>query len=258
MSKIKKIEKSIANMRKELIKLAQTDTRVMEIVRELDAFRFTQTKRGIDIWYERGVIPMMGIFKEDDMCYALELMNFLIRIYYKCKKVISIINQKDAEVVIDAILEDFARAIRKQCLEDIKENENFKNLEFYEEFKEIVGLAKKALHHKIDKIGKLTYDVIPEESEELSAIRKIYEQINFQDHSISYFDYIENDQKIVKIDNIVEIQYMLMVTYMKAYTETLLWLLERNLSDRCCPYTPWQVLMKLEKIIYKYFLEIAE
>ncbi len=258
MKKFLDLEKNVAKMRKELIKLAQTDTRVMEIVRELDSFEFCQRRGKIDINYSRGAIPMMGIYKENDMIYAIELMNFLTRIYYKCKKVISIINLKDAEVVIDAILEDFARAIRKQCLEDIKENENFQNLEFYEKFKEIVGLAKKALHHKIDKIGKLTYYVIPEESEELSAIRKIYGQISFQDYSISYFDYIENDQKIVKIDNIVEIQYMLMVTYMKAYTETLLWLLERNLSNRCCPYTPWQVLMKLEKIIYKYFLEIAE
>lgn len=258
MKKFSDLEKNVAKMRKELIKLAQTDTRVMEIVRELDAFRFTKTKRGIDIWYGRGVIPMMGTFKEDDMCYALELMNFLIRIYYKCKKVISIINQKDAEVVIDAILEDFARAIRKQCLEDIKENENFKNLEFYEEFKEIVGLAKKALHHKVDEIGTLTARYVREEAKELTEIRKIYRQIKFREDSIRYYDYIERGKGIAKIDNAVEMQYMIMVTYMKAYSETILWLQKKDSSGNWCLFTPWQVLMKLEKIIYKYFLEIAE
>ena len=108
MKKIKELEKNVANMRKELTELAQIDNRIMEIVKELDAFRFTQTKRGIDIWYGRGVIPMMGIFKENDMCYALELMNFLIRIYYKCNKVISILNSRDAKVVINVNFQIFA------------------------------------------------------------------------------------------------------------------------------------------------------
>lgn len=256
MKKFLDLEKNVAKMRKELIKLAQTDTRVMEIVRELDAFRFTKTKRGIDIWYGRGVIPMMGTFKEDDMCYALELMNFLIRIYYKCNKVISIINSRDAEKAINVNFQIFAREIRKQCLEYMKENEKFQSQEFYEELKEFVELAKKALHHKVDEIGTLTARYVREEAKELTEIRKIYRQIKFREDSIRYYDYIERDKGIAKIDNAVEMQYMIMVTYMKAYSETILWLQKKDSSRNWCLFTAWQVLERLKKIIYKYFLLI--
>lgn len=256
MKKIKELEKNVANMRKELTELAQIDNRIMEIVKELDAFRFTQTKRGIDIWYGRGVIPMMGIFKENDMCYALELMNFLIRIYYKCNKVISILNSRDAKVVINVNFQIFARGIRKQSLEYMEQNKKFQSQKFYEEFKEFVEVAKKALHHKVDEIGTLTARHVREESKELTEIRKIYKQIRFREDSIRYYDYIERDKGIAKIDNAVEMQYMIMVTYMKAYSETVLWLRKKDPSGNWCPFTAWQVLERLKKIIYKYFFLI--
>lgn len=249
-----KLEKNIVKLRKELTELSFIDSRIMEIVRELDSFKINTTRGRIEIYYMRGAIPMSGRFKKNEMAYALELMNFLTRIYYKCNKVIERINSREATVLIDSEFEYFARNIKKQCLKDIKANEKFQNLRFYDEFKEIVELAKKALHHKVDKIGILTTRCVPKE---LQEIRKIYKQIKFHDDSISYFDYIENAKTVVQIDNTVEIQYMFMVTYMKAYTETILWLSKKEPYGQWYSYTAWQVLEELEKMIYKYFLSIV-
>ncbi len=125
---------------------------------------------------------------------------------------------------------------------------------FYKEFKNLMQEAVKALGHKYDEIGKLTDAYIPKEAEELKHIRAIYETIIFAGKTINYYDYIAKVYRSVNIYNTVEIQYMVMNLYAKAYTESVLWLEKEDPSGQWCPATPWQIIVKLKIMIPEYFV----
>ena len=61
-------------------------------------------------------------------------------------------------------------------------------------------------------------------------------------------------RKITGIDDTVEMQYMIMNLYAKAYMESVLWLKKEDPSGMWCPKTPWQLIRKLDVMIPDYFL----
>ena len=260
MRKSEELSKNIEDMRNQLMDLVDEDFRIHEIVRQLDYFHLNtklDTEGMIEFCCEHGVIPIGGRVKENEMIYALAIMSFYGILHYKCKKIIRRIRKKEYTRRIDSLLLNMGKVIRRQALDDIKPNEKFETERFYKEFKDFIHIAIKALGHKYDQIGyrHLTDAYDAEEAEELKHIRAIYEKISFNDNKITYFDYIAKKSKTFCVEkNTVEMQYMVLNLYAKAYTESVLWLKKEDPSEMWCPITPWQLIRKLDVMIPDYFL----
>ena len=259
MRKSEELLKNIENMRKQLMDLVEEDFRIHEIVRQLNHFHMNtrlDAEGMIEFRCEHGVIPIGGRVKEDEMIYALVIMSFYGTLYYKCKKIIRKIRKKEYTLKLDSLLLNMGKVIRRQALDDVKTNEKFETERFYKEFEDFIHIAIKALGHKDDEIGyrHLTDTFEPEEAKELKHIRAIYEKISFKDDKITYFDYIAKKSRTFGIEKTVEIQYMVMNLYAKAYTESVLWLKKEDPSGMWCPKTPWQLIRKLDMMIPHYFL----
>lgn len=255
MKKIEELSKNIENMRRELIKLGKNDERVWKIVEVLDFFYISEKKNGmIDIYFTSGSIPIVGLFKEDDMLYAFVLMDFYCTLYYKCKKIIRRIRKKEYRIKIDELLFNMGKLIRKQVLYNIKSNENFQGEQFYKEFKKFIDITIKALGHIVDDIGDLTSTYNPVKANKLKNIRNIYEKVRFQDDTITYIDCITKNSQTACIHDTVKFQYAVMSIYVKAYTESILWLKKYDSSGQWCPLTPWQTILNFKMLIETYFL----
>ena len=259
MRKSEELLKSIENMRKELLKLAMEDRRIFEIIEGLDSFEIdpkVDENGRIRMLYGEGfAILRGGRFKEDEMLYALTIMDFYCVLYYKCKKLIRKMRKKQYTTKINSLLNTLGIVIRKQAL-NVKPNEEFETERFYIDFKAFVQVAIKALGHKYDQIGyrHLTDTFDKKEAKELKHIKAIYEKISFEDNTITYFDYILKSFRTFGINDIVEMQYMVMNLYTKAYTESVLWLKKEDPTGQWCPATPWQLIKRLDVIIPSYFL----
>lgn len=249
----------IENMRKELLYLVDEDFRIYEIVGQLNYFHLNprlDAEGMIEFRCEHGLIPIGGRVKEDEMLYAFVIMDFYGVLHYKCKKIIRRIRKKEYTLKINALLSDIGKLIRKQALYNVKPNEEFETERFYIDFKAFVQVAIKALGHKYDQIGyrNLTDTFDAEEAKELKHIRTIYEKISFKENTITYFDYITKTSRTFCINNTVEMQYMIMILYTKAYTESVLWLKKEDPTEQWCPATPWQLIRRLDIMIPSYFL----
>ena len=258
MRNSEELYEKIENMRKELMYLVDEDFRVHEIVRKLDYFYLNPKldREGmIEFRCEHGPIPIGGRVKEDEMLYAFVIMDFYCVLYYKCKKIIRKIRKRQYTTKINSLLDTLGMVIRKQAL-NVKPNEEFETERFFIDFKAFVQVAIKALGHKYDQIGyrNLTDTFDAEEAKELKHIRTIYERISFKDNTITYFDYIGKTFRTFCINNTVEMQYMVMNLYAKAYTESVLWLKKEDPSGQWCPATPWQLIRRLDIMIPSYFL----
>lgn len=258
MRNSEELYEKIENMRKELMYLVDEDFRVHEIVRQLDYFYLNPKldREGmIEFRCEHGPIPIGGRVKEDEMLYAFVIMDFYCVLYYKCKKIIRKIRKRQYTTKINSLLDTLGMVIRKQAL-NVKPNEEFETERFFIDFKAFVQVAIKALGHKYDQIGyrNLTDTFDAEEAKELKHIRTIYEKISFKDNTITYFDYIGKTFRTFCINNTVEMQYMVMNLYAKAYTESVLWLKKEDPSGQWCPATPWQLIRRLDIMIPSYFL----
>ncbi len=254
MKKVEEVLKNIENMRVELIKLAKGDTRVFEIIEELDSFNISEKASMVNIYFSKGPISIGGLFKEDEMLYAFVLMDFYCTLYYKCKKIIRRIRKKEYRIKIDELLFNMGKVIRNQALYNIESNENFQTEQFYKEFKKFIDITIKALGHIVDNIGHLTTRYEPIEAKELKKVRKIYEKISFGDNTITYTDCITKKRKTIYIRDTIELQYAVMSIYVKVYTESILWLKKYDSSGQWCPLTPWQTILNFKLIIQKYFL----
>ena len=259
MRKSEELLKNIENMRDRLMDLVDEDFRIHEIVRQLDYFHLNtrlDEEGMIEFRCEHGVIPIGERVKENEMIYALVIMSFYGILYYKCKKIIRRIRKKEYTRRIDSLLLNMGKVIRRQALDDVKPNEKFETERFYKEFENFIHVAIKALGHKYDQIGyrHLTDVYDAEEAKELKHIRAIYEKVYFKDNTITYFDYITKTSKNFCIDNTVEMQYMVLNLYAKAYTESVLWLKKEDPTGQWCPVTPWQLIRKLDVMIPDYFL----
>lgn len=258
MRNSEELYEKIENMRKELLYLVDEDFRVHEIVRQLDYFYLNPKldREGmIEFRCEHGPIPIGGRVKEDEMLYAFVIMDFYCVLYYKCKKIIRKIRKRQYTTKINSLLDTLGMVIRKQAL-NVKPNEEFETEQFYKDFKSFIHVAIKALGHKYDQIGyrNLTDTFDAEEAKELKHIRTIYEKISFKDNTITYFDYIGKTFRTFCINNTVEMQYMVMNLYVKAYTESVLWLKREDPTGQWCPATPWQLVKRLDIMIPSYFL----
>ena len=259
MRKSEELLKSIENMRRELLELARKDKRIFEIIEQLDSFEINPEvdANGKIRMYCGGGFSILkgGRFEENEMLYALAIMDFYSGLYYKCRKIIRRIRKKEYRLKIDALLLNMGRIIRKQAL-NVKPNEEFETERFYIDFKAFVQVAIKALGHKYDQIGyrNLTDRFDAEEAKELKHIRTIYEKISFKETKITYFDYITKTSRTFCINNTVEMQYMIMILYTKAYTESVLWLKKEDPTEQWCPATPWQLIRRLDIMIPSYFL----
>lgn len=248
----------IENTRKELLYLVDEDFRIYEIVRQFECFYLSprlDAEGMIEFRCERGLMPIGGRVKEDEMLYAFVIMEFYCVLYYKCKKIIRRIRKRQYTTKINSLLNTLGMVIRTQAL-DVRPNEEFETEQFYKDFKSFIHIAIKALGHKYDQIGyrNLTDTFDAEEAKELKHIRTIYEKISFQDNTITYFDYILKTSRTFCINNTVEMQYMILNLYTKAYTESVLWLKKEDPSGQWCPATPWQLIRRLDIMIPSYFL----
>lgn len=252
-NKAKELEDVLNYAKKKLEKLEIQDKRVSEITDVINYFILdTNLVDGrIRIICENGLIPMGGFFKEDEMLYALVLMSFYGKFYYKCKKV-----QKEQYcVVTDRLLFDVGMELRKQAIYNIKPHKKFRTEQFIKEFKELIETAVSSLGHKYDQIGHLTKFYNPQEADELKDIRAIYETIAFKGKEIEYYDYITKMYRnVYSYNNTKMLQYVVMNLYVKVFTESVLWLKKEDPSGQWCPATPWQNIIKLEQLISKYFI----
>lgn len=259
MRKSEELLQYIENMRKELMNLVEEDSRIGEIVDSLKDFWMDtnmDSEGMIGIYCAYGPLPIQGRFHEDGMVYAYVIMNFYCVLNYKCRKLIRRIRKKEYSLKINSLLRDMGSLIRRQALYGVRPNEKFKTERFYKEFKDFIHVAIKALGHKYDQIGyrHLTDTFEPEEAKELEHIRVIYEKISFKDDKITYFDYITKKSKTFCIEKIVEMQYMVLNLYAKAYTESVLWLKKEDPTGQWCSVTPWQIIRRMDVMIPKYFL----
>ena len=249
LQKVKKLEKGLNYMKEELKKLELQDKRVFEIRSVLNNFVIDTNvvDEMVQIYCSEGIIPLGGLFKENDMLYALILMSFFGELYYKCRKVITKIKEEECCIRIDALLLYVGMTLREQVIYDVRPNKRFQTEQFYNEFKELIETA-------VNSLGNITECYNYQWNDELNDIRAIYETITFKGKEIEYYDYITKTYSIVNICNTVELQYMIMNLYAKAYAESVLWLKKEYPSEQWCPTIPWKIITKMKIIIPKYFI----
>lgn len=249
LQKVKKLEKGLNYVKEELKKLELQDKRVFEIRSVLNNFVIDTNvvDEMVQIYCSEGIIPLGGLFKENDMLYALILMSFFGELYYKCRKVITKIKEEECCIRIDALLLYVGMTLREQVIYDVRPNKRFQTEQFYNEFKELIETAVNSLGHIAECYNYHWGD-------QLNDIRAIYETITFKDKEIEYYDYITKTYRMVNIHNTVELQYMIMNLYAKAYAESVLWLKKEYPSGLWCSTTSWQIITKMKIIIPKYFI----
>lgn len=256
-NKVEELKNTLEYVSNQFLKLALQDKRIYEIIDVITSFNIEPVNGKIWGRFENPILAG-GFFNGNDMIYGLFLMSFFCDFNYKCKKIAERIQKQKDEVTIDTLLMHMGRIIRDQATQNIIPYADFQTEKFYKEFKNLMQEAVKALGHKYDEIGHLTDAYIPKEAEELKHIRAIYETIRFEGQNIKYYDYIDKVYKVVSIYNTVEVQYMVMNLYAKAYTESVLWLKKEDPSEQWCPATPWQIIVKLKIMIPEYFLYEAK
>lgn len=249
LQKVKKLEKGLNYVKEELKKLELQDKRVFEIRSVLNNFVIDTNvvDEMVQIYCSEGIIPLGGLFKENDMLYALILMSFFGELYYKCRKVITKIKEEECCIRIDALLLYVGMTLREQVIYDVRPNKRFQTEQFYNEFKELIETA-------VNSLGNITECYNYQWNDELNDIRAIYETITFKGKEIEYYDYITKTYRMVNIHNTVELQYMIMNLYAKAYAESVLWLKKEYPSGLWCSTTSWQIITKMQIIIPKYFI----
>lgn len=249
LQKVKKLEKGLNYVKEELKKLELQDKRVFEIRSVLNNFVIDTNvvDEMVQIYCSEGIIPLGGLFKENDMLYALILMSFFGELYYKCRKVITKIKEEECCIRIDALLLYVGMTLREQVIYDVRPYKEFQTEQFYNEFKELIETAVNSLGHIAECYNYHWGD-------QLNDIRAIYETITFKDKEIEYYDYITKTYRMVNIHNTVELQYMIMNLYAKAYAESVLWLKKEYPSEQWCPTIPWKIITKMKIIIPKYFI----
>lgn len=86
--KAKKLEEVLKYVTKELEKFELQDKTFFKIVDTINHFELDTNKVDgkIQIFCEEGLIPIGGRFKENEMLYAMVLMSFWGRLYFKYKK----------------------------------------------------------------------------------------------------------------------------------------------------------------------------
>lgn len=250
---VEELKSTLEYVRNQFLKLALQDKRIYEIIDVITSFEVKLVNGKIWGRFENSILAG-GFFNGNDMIYGLFLMSFFCDFNYKCKKIAERIQKQKDEVTIDTLLMHMGIIIRNQATRNILPYAGFQTEKFYEEFKNLINEAVKALGHKYDEIGNLTDAYIPKEAEELKHIRAIYETISFEGETIKYYDYIAKVYKVVNIYKTVEVQYMVMNLYAQAYTESVLWLKKEDPSGQWCPATPWQIIVKLKIMIPEYFL----
>lgn len=249
LQKAKELENGLNYVKEELKKLELQDKRVFEIRNVVNGFVLdTNLVDGrVQIYCEEGIIPLGGLFKENEMLYALALMSFFGELYYKCRKVVTKIKEEVCCVRIDALLCYIGTTLREQAIYDVSPYKEFQTEQFYNEFKELIETAVNSLGHIAECYNYHWGD-------QLNDIRAIYEAITFKDKEIEYYDYITKTYRMVNIHNTVELQYMIMNLYAKAYAESVLWLKKEYPSGLWCSTTSWQIITKMKIIIPKYFI----
>ena len=256
MRKSEELKQNVENMRRKLLNLKKKEEKISEIERVFSFFYLDEnldSEGMVHIRHDNNMFPIIGHVKEKSMEYAFIILTLYGRLYYKTRKVIfKLPKMEDKEKVYDLLL-DIGKVIRRQSLLGVKRNK-LKCEEFYKDFQEFISMAVMTLGHEYDEIDHLTVRYSPKSAEKLKNIREVYESISFEGGKIKYFDYIEESFQIIPHNNAVLLQYMIMNLYIKAYAESVLWLEANKPAIQWCPTTPWQVLQKLEMIIYGYFL----
>lgn len=251
LQKAEELRNALERLKAELKRLALKEKRIFKLIDAIDSFYLEEKRNGtIKILCERGIIITGGCLKEYEMIYALTLMSFWGYLYYEYRKISF---EKEISDLVDISILYIGRILREQAIYGIRPNIEFRAGKFCKEFKNFIKTALGALGHKYDQIGHLTDFYDPEEAEELKNIRAIYETISFDGDTIKYFDYIAQVHKCVNEKNSVEIQYMIMNLYTRAYAESVMWLKKEDPTGQWCPATSWQLLIELKLMIQNYF-----
>lgn len=251
LQKAEELRIAFERLKAELKKLALKEKRIFKLIDVIDSFYLGEEHNGkIKILCERGIISVGGYLEEDEMLYSLTLMSFWGYLYYKYRKISF---EKEISDLVDISILYIGRILREQAIYGIRPNIEFRAGKFCKELKNFIKTALGALGHKYDQIGHLTNFYNPNEAEELKNIRAIYETISFDGDTIKYFDYIAQVHKCVNEKNSVEIQYMIMNLYTRAYAESVMWLKKEDPTGQWCPATSWQLLIELKLMIQNYF-----
>lgn len=254
MKKAEELKKALEDVKEKFQKLVVRDKRINEILDLINYFTLKiEPDSGRIKNLQAKCLAMEGTFEEDEMHYGLIMMSLFCKLYYKCRVVTLEIQEEEYCIEIDTLLLYIGRVLREQALYNISENIKLQAELFYEEFREFVEMAIESLLYKYSTEGHLTNSYNSEEADKLESIRAIYETIHFNDITINYFDYITKAYKTVSISNVVEIQYMVMNLYAKAYTESRLLLEKDKTLGSWTISTSWQIIIKLEILIQKYF-----
>ena len=222
--KAKELKDRLNYVEEELKKLELQDKNVFEIRNVINDFVLdTNWVDGrVRIHCEGGIIPLEGLFEETEMLYALVLMSFFSKLYYKCRKVVTKIKEEECCVRIEALLCYVGMTLREQVIYDVRPLKEFQTEQFYNEFKELIETAINSLRHLTE---------------------------------VKYYDYITKTYRIVSIyNNTVELQYMIMNLYAKAYAESVLWLKKEEPSEQRYYLTLWLILTKMKVLVPKYFI----
>lgn len=213
--------------------------------------------------YENGVeleecenitIGVAGYFKYNEAILVYALLSNYGKIYYQIANVCEKNQVSDATVKMKKYIKNIGQAISEKALADELEMvKNFNCEEFCEEFEKLIILGTKALHHKNDEIGEITFGFNEEASKELKEIRDLYEQVRFFDNKIVFYNCItERYEEVSKYDS-KQLQYMAMCVFIDIYTKTILWLKKEDPSEMWCPKVPWQLLEEYRLLLDKNF-----
>lgn len=249
------LKEGLSNMRKELVHNIPEEM-VYDIIKEIDQFLIRKSdNKYIEVYYAKGIFPMQGIYRYDEMLYGFLLMNFYINLYYRCMEALrKLRNEKYISVILNE-LNQIGKIIRQQVLDENLKSRNYVGAKScYNEYKELLFVATKVLGHKYDKKGKLTIGFIPEEAKELERIRFIYENISFKNRDIIFYDCILDKKDHLSVYDPIELMYSIMNILAQVYAESMLWIKNKVPNEKWNSTTPWQVIEYYKKLIKKNFI----
>lgn len=220
-------------------------------------------EKGREKGYENGVelreceaitLGIAGYFKYNEAILVYALLSDYGRIYYRAKKLCKEINKSEITEEFEKHIQRIGKSIREKALsEELEKVKNFNCEKFCDEFQQLITLGIKALYHKNDKIGKITFKINPKEGKELKEIRRIYEQLKFFEDKIVFYDCIMEQYAEVPKNDSRKLQYMACCVFIDIYTSSILWLRKEDPSQQWCPKVPWQLLEAYRMLLDKFF-----
>lgn len=250
-----KTEKLIAflqEMKEAIRRLKDDTTYFQDILVGIDRFHIKILEDNkIDIYYDNPISSMAIIIEESNELYVFAMMILYTNLSYRIEKACQRNKNQEMKKELRRWNVKLGRLIRNLTVKNIRIDKEGSEILYCKTY-QLINTASKGLHHKIDQIGKITDSIIPEQSNELKPIRKIYEKVSFEGNSITYYDYIAKKFQTVECTNSMFL-YAILNIYAKAYVKSILWLKKEDPTEQWCPLTTWQILQSFTRLLNKHF-----